>query len=160
MSVISDRCPVQRRTGRLRFGKEAETIERMNQMPINGTGPLDSDDAKIEFRKIAFSIIRRVNYYTAATNDPKGGNPILGDLMALAALGRAFPLVGDVMAKTQVAEWREKVMAWLESVKIPKKIATEYKANALALLDELDKIAVNMSKGLCELRAHHQGMAE
>lgn len=111
-------------------------------MAINGTGPLDSDNAKSEFRSIVFSILRRVNRNIEGPTDPKAESVVPGDLYALVALCRADPKSGGTMAKAQVAEWRDKFMAWAEgSAKIPKKHADGYRETAQRLFEELEEFA-------------------
>jgi hypothetical protein len=112
-------------------------------MAITGPGPLDSDNAHSEFRRIAFSILRRVNRHIDGPIDPKVESAVLGDLYALLALCKAHPAAGTTMATGQVAEWREKFMAWAEAppTKIPRKHAAGYKDTAQRIFEELEQHA-------------------
>jgi hypothetical protein len=132
-------------------------------MPIHGVEPLDSDNAFNEFRSIAYSIVRRINYYVGGPSDPTVvENSVLGDLIALQALCRADKKTGEILGKAQVGEWRERFLKWLESAgpKIPVKHLEGYRESALALFDELEGCAIKKPKMLWETSAHPQGNAE
>ncbi len=131
-------------------------------MAIYGINPLDADNALGEFRSIVFSIIRRVNYYIEGPSDSKVvENSVLGDLHALLALCKAEKTAGNIMAKEQVSEWRQKFLKWLEDPKrkIPKKYFEGYKETACQLFDQLEEFAVKKPIDMWHTKAHPQGMS-
>lgn len=131
-------------------------------MTIYGINPLDSDNALGEYRSIMFSLLRRVNFYIAGPSDPEVvENCVLGDIYAILALCKAEKTAGNIIAKRQVAEWREKFLEWLESSKrkIPEKYFEGYRETACRLFDELDDLAVKKPRDMWHTKAHPQGMS-
>lgn len=124
-------------------------------MSISGTGPLDSETTLSEFRSLLFTIVRRINYHTENANLENPENPILADIHALALLCKETQAAHGVVAKKQVAEWREKFLAHHQAVerKIPKKYYVGISDTASRIFSELEQVAVNLPRDMWHRKA-------
>jgi hypothetical protein len=128
-------------------------------MAIHGTGPLDSETSLSEFRGLLYMIVRRINYYTEACTIQNVENPVLADIHALSLLCKERSAASGVIAKKQVAEWREKFLAHHKSVagKLPHKYRDGIAETAARIFAEIEEVAVDLPRDMWHKKAGLNG---
>lgn len=116
---------------------------------------MDSETTTSEFRGLLYTIVRRINYYTEACSAQNVENPVLADIFALSLLAKERNAAHGVIAKKQVAEWREKFLSHHKTVegKIPKEFYKGIAETACRLFAELEDVAVDLRRDMWHRKA-------